>query len=129
MPGCCSKWLCSKAGRPGRGQLSWIPGCCSVQVQRNSSCKVKEAPFKQHEPQAKFQEHISLTSSSMADLDADAFWTCRGREVWFLKRAQIFAGDVWGAFQVGSGQDSTLQKCWIGCVTLKSLCTNGSGEE
>ncbi|CAL5226824.1 g9687 [Coccomyxa viridis] len=23
----------------------------------------------------------------------------RGREVWFLKRAQIFAGDVWGAFQ------------------------------
>lgn len=25
----------------------------------------------------------------------------RGREVWFLKRAQIFVGDVWGAFQVG----------------------------
>ncbi|CAL8464125.1 g3660 [Coccomyxa elongata] len=23
----------------------------------------------------------------------------RGREVWFLKRAQIFVGDVWGAFQ------------------------------
>ncbi len=26
--------------------------------------------------------------------------SCRGKEVWFLKRAQIFAGDVWGAFQV-----------------------------
>ena len=24
----------------------------------------------------------------------------RGREVWLLKRARIFVGDVWGAFQV-----------------------------
>ena len=24
----------------------------------------------------------------------------RGREIWLLKRAQIFVGDVWGAFQV-----------------------------
>ncbi|BDA49250.1 Queuosine salvage protein [Coccomyxa sp. Obi] len=42
---------------------------------------------------------------SLVDLIANCFpgfQDCtmyRGRQVWFLKRAQIFVGDVWGAFQ------------------------------
>ena len=36
---------------------------------------------------------------------------CRGDEVWFLKRAQIFAGDVWGVFQVGNCQAPSLATC------------------
>lgn len=38
---------------------------------------------------------------------------CRGREVWLLKRAQIFVGDVWGAFG-GRGCGAFHD---IGCLT------------
>ena len=38
----------------------------------------------------------------------------RGQEIWFVKRAQIFVGDVWGAFQVGPRMSNII--CQRHCI-------------
>ena len=48
----------------------------------------------------------------MSEADAyDACCCCRDSQVWLLKRAQIFVGDVWGAFQVGPRPNSKINPC------------------
>jgi hypothetical protein len=46
---------------------------------------------------------------------------CRGAEVWFLKRAQIFVGDVWGAFQVGLVYNAIMKPKYFSVAGDKSL--------
>ena len=89
-----------------------------------SCCDAKEALLQAFSE----GDQAAAQQSLMRKADAwNACCACRGREVWFLKRAQIFAGDVWGTFQVGSGLDSTilpldtLAQCWVGCDSFKSM--------
>lgn len=47
--------------------------------------------------------------------------SCRGSKVWLLKRAQIFVGDVWGAFQVGPGPNSKIRTFLTPMLNIEQL--------
>ena len=62
---------------------------------------------------------MNPTKAVLASLLTQAHLACRGETVRLYKRAQIFVGDVWGAFQVLLPPPPKPVIVWPDCLAPK----------